>query len=132
MFRDASFNLALDASNVIWIATANYLEKIPVTIRSRFDVFEISTQDYQGQLAAVRATCEELVNEYPGFEFDPDIFEQLVGSSPRQQCQLLRRAFGRAIRCGSLTVSPIHLGEIKAKKPLSGSFGNLRFKHSSD
>ncbi|EQD30238.1 ATPase central domain-containing protein, partial [mine drainage metagenome] len=41
LFEDASCNLRINASHVIWIATANYIDKIPATIRSRFDIFEI-------------------------------------------------------------------------------------------
>ena len=59
MFEDASFTLALDASHVIWIATANRTDKIPTTILSRFEIFEICSQSplrkHPSQLATHRA-----------------------------------------------------------------------------
>lgn len=52
-FRDEYVEIAIDASHVIWMATANDVDKIPQPILSRFKVFNISlpTPEQTSQIA---------------------------------------------------------------------------------
>ena len=60
--------IPIDASHVIWIATANYLERIPSAIKSRFEVFEIAEQGAETKKLIIRSIGKELHKEYPGIE----------------------------------------------------------------
>ena len=95
----------IDASRVIWIATANYIDNIPVTIQSRFEIFEIASQSPDAQAAILESICEELACEYLDIEFDEDLISNLAQRTPREQRQMLQRALSRAIRLGESKVS---------------------------
>ena len=111
-FQDASFPLPIDASNIIWIATANDVTKIPETLVSRMDVFEIkepTSEQYRGILDEI---CRELIEEYPGISFDSKILKALSDKTPREQRQLLQFAIARAARTGERKITLEHLGKV--------------------
>ena len=45
-FKDECVSLPLDASHIIWIATANELEKISAPLKSRFDIFTVPSPNF--------------------------------------------------------------------------------------
>ncbi len=111
-FRDASIPLPIDASHVIWIATANYLEKIPSTIQSRFEVFQIASQNPANQRRIVENLCRDLEREYPGIEFTKEVIEALSNKTPREQRQLLQRILARTVSLEGTKVTLEHLGQV--------------------
>ncbi len=111
-FRDGSIGLPIDASSVIWIATANYLSRIPPTLKSRFEIFEISQQHHDAKAAILKGLCNELQREYPDIEFSDKVSDALVNKTPREQRQLLERALARAVRVGEAIVSLDHLEQV--------------------
>lgn len=115
-FEDASCDLRIDASHVIWIATANHLDKIPATIRSRFEVFEIRSHSHGGRLGILKGICEELSREYCGAEFEEELVGELMERTPREQNQMLRRALARASRLGESRVTIAHLEQTTSEK----------------
>jgi len=122
-FQDASFPLSIDASNIIWIATANDVTKIPETLVSRMDVVEIkepTSEQYRGILDEI---CRELIEEYPGISLDAEVLEALSDKTPREQRQLLQRAIARAARTGERKITIEHLGKVASPhraKPAMG------------
>ena len=114
-FRDASVGLPIDASAVIWIATANYLSRIPRTLLSRFEVFEIEGQDRDTKAAILVGLCRELKAEYYDIEFAPEVLDALVDKNPREQRQLLERALARANRVKDGLVRLEHLQQVAPK-----------------
>ncbi len=111
-FRDASVPIPIDASHVIWIATANYLERIPSAIKSRFEVFEIAEQNEETKKLILGNICKELHKEYPGIEFSEEVIGALVDKTPREQRQLLQRALSRTVRLGKTKVTLEHLEKV--------------------
>ncbi|TAN23353.1 MAG: AAA family ATPase, partial [Actinomycetota bacterium] len=111
-FKDASVALPIDASHVIWIATANYLRRIPATIKSRFEIFEIPPQSRATKEAIVRGLCEEFKKEYLDIEFSEKVVSALIDKTPREQRQLLQRALARAVRLGEAIVCLDHLEQV--------------------
>ncbi len=115
-FRDGSVGLPIDASHIIWIATANYLNRIPRTLLSRFEVFEISAQDQGAKRAILEGIRDELKAEYHDIEFSDEVLEALVELNPREQRQLLERALSRTVRLGENVVTLEHLEQV-ARQP---------------
>ncbi|MDA8270548.1 MAG: AAA family ATPase [Actinomycetota bacterium] len=111
-FGDGSVELPIDASHIIWIATANYIARIPLTLRSRFEIFEISPQSKSTKEAILRGLCEELEDEYTDIEFSDKALDALVDKTPREQRQLLQRALARAVRLGEAIVTLDHLKQV--------------------
>ena len=111
-FRDGSVGLEIDASCVIWIATANDLSRIASTLVSRFEVFEISAQDRDTKLAILKGLCKEFMDEYAGIEFSEKVLDALVDKTPREQRQLLQRAISRTVRLGEAIVCLAHLEQV--------------------
>ena len=111
-FRDESISMPIDASHVIWIATANYLGRIPPTITSRFEVFEIPAQNQEAKEAILRVLCEEFKKEYPDIEFSQEVIRALIDKTPREQRQLLQRALSRTARLQEAIVCLDHLEQV--------------------
>ena len=111
-FGDGSVGLPIDASRVIWIATANDLSRIPRTLLSRFEVFEIPAPDRNTKLAILKELCKEFMDEYADIEFSQKVLDVLVDKTPREQRQLLQRAVSRAVRLGETTVCIDHLEQV--------------------
>lgn len=114
-FRDGSVGLQIDASRVIWIATANHLERIPSTLQSRFEIFEISPPGQNAKEAILHGLCQELKDEYHGIEFSDQVLDALRDKTPREQRQLLERALARAVRLGEAIVCLDHLNQVAPK-----------------
>lgn len=127
-FTDASVGLPIDASHVIWIATANYLIRIPHTLASSFEIFEIPEPDPQAKIAVLVQLCRELQDEYHDVEFSQKLLEALVDKTPREQRQLLERALARARRCvargscASTTWSRSHTSQGRSPRRTSDIF----------
>lgn len=111
-FRDGSVGLQIDASSVIWIATANDLSRIPRTLLSRFEVFEIPAQDRDAKLAILKRLCKEFKDEYTDIEFSQKVLDALVDKTPREERQLLQRAISRTVRLGEAIVCLDHLEQV--------------------
>ena len=114
-FRDLSVSgIELDASNVLWILTANYLEVIPEPLLSRMQVVHVPSPTHaQGMAIASRIYAQLLHSEPWGAHFAQDlpmpVAEYLGRISPRQLKATLMRAFGRA---ASVRRAELVLGDI--------------------
>lgn len=111
-FRDGSVGLPIDASHVIWMATANYLQRIPETLISRFEVFEVSSPGREAKEAILMGICKELQSEYHDIEFSDKALDALIDRTPREQRQLLQSAVSRAVRLGEAVVTLDHLEQV--------------------
>ena len=127
-FGDGSVGLRIDASRVIWIATANDPSRIPRTLLSRFEVFEIPPQGRETKLAILKRLSKEFKEEYADIEFSDEMLEALVEMTPREQRQLLQRALSRAVRLEEKLVRLSHLGQVAPrlkKEPQKRAIGYL-------
>lgn len=101
-FRDLSVrDLLLDASHVVWFATANDLDAIPAPIRSRFVVFEIPapTREQAEDIAKTMYCDIRDANSWGGAfaeKLSPEVASRLAESAPREIRALLHRGFGKA------------------------------------
>ncbi len=115
-FKDASFPIEINASHVVWIATANELPRIPATLRSRFEVFKVDTPSIDQFDAIFWEICKELMSKYPKVSFDEGIFTAFRGKTPREQRKILDRAVGRASRLGDNQVGVWHVRQVLGHK----------------
>lgn len=79
-FRDEALEIDLDASRIIWIATANYLENVPEPILSRMKIIDIKRPDQEQMKDVVNSIYDDLRTNKPyGELLDPSIHEDALG-----------------------------------------------------
>ena len=100
-FTDEFAEVAIDASQVIWVATANDERSIPEPILNRMNVYEVQAPD----AAAARAIALRLYNGIRaahdwGQRFDPtpsdEVLDRLAQMAPREMRRAWMTAFGNA------------------------------------
>ena len=101
-FRDEALNLDVDASHVIWIATANEESKIPAPILSRFKTFHIKQPSPSEMLGVIDSIYSMLrnrngVEELIAPELSLEVKNQLAIASPRDVRLSLDEAIMNAI-----------------------------------
>ncbi len=100
-FIDEFAEVPIDASEVVWVATANESTSIPEPILNRMSVFEIDAPDEQGSRRIAASVYRELRGEHSwGRQFPenlhPEALEPLARLMPREMRRVLLAAFGYA------------------------------------
>ena len=102
-FKDEALEIDMDASRVIWIATANELDRIPDPILSRMRIINIEKPD----TAQMKAVVSSIYSHYRksksyGELLDPEItdntMELLLTRSPREARMAIDEGCLKAIR----------------------------------
>ena len=108
-FHDASLpDIALDASHITWIGTANSLTNIPAAIQSRMRFFEVPKMTPEQSTAVMKRIDTRLRKDLHLDQFDsmPEaLIDRLCAESPRRIGLLLRAIYGRAIQRGATTLT---------------------------
>ena len=100
-FMDEFAEVAIDASQVIWIMTANDERMIPEPILNRMNVFEVEAPSFE----MARAIARNLYSAIRGnhgwgahFEDEPrdDVLDMLADLAPRDMRRALMTGFGNA------------------------------------
>lgn len=124
-FTDEFAEVPIDASQVIWVATANDLRGIPAPILNRMNVFDIDMPDE----AAARQIAAKLYRSIRadhdwGQRFDPELSEPVLGAlgrmAPREMRRALMTAFGNAKLDGRYTLQDRDLPDAGTKKSSIG------------
>lgn len=110
-FRDEAVTLPIDASHILWVATANNVADIPVPLMSRMTVFEIPLPSAEQTASIARGIWQNLRETCPWGRYLhstlPDaVIDRLRGESPRSMTKLLTRAAGRAVMNKRVTLRP--------------------------
>lgn len=102
-FSDESFpDVAIDASKITWILTANDQRWIPEPILSRVRVFEIPNPDQHQSAQVAKRIYQTLLNESPSLKarFNAELNEVVTNAlsalSPRKMRLAIETALGRA------------------------------------
>ena len=95
-FTDEYAEVAIDASQVIWITTANDERAIPEPILNRMNVFEIESPSPQAARQIARNLYRSILGERFAPEPNDDVIDQLAELSPREMRRALMTAFGNA------------------------------------
>jgi ATP-dependent Lon protease len=104
-FIDEFAEVAIDASDVVWIATANDARSIPEPILNRMNVYSIDAPDAEGSRRIAACIYRELRDEHSwGKLFPPDLeadaLERVAKLKPREMRRVMLTAFGNAKLAG--------------------------------
>lgn len=112
--RDISLDFEFNASHVIWIATANEMDRIPASLRSRFREFWIEQPTGAQALQMAEVLAEEIhyLMDLPDFEKPPAQLVRFIAHlSAREQVQALKSAYVAAQVDGRRQISMADLPE---------------------
>jgi ATP-dependent Lon protease len=106
----------MDASHILWVATANDESAIPEPILNRMNVYSIERPEADGARTIALAVYHELLDAHHWpFPHEPSesVLERLSAVPPRDMRKLLLDAFGTARLAGRDVLVP---EDIDAKK----------------
>jgi ATP-dependent Lon protease len=102
-FKDEFIDVDMDASHILWVATANDDSPIPEPILNRMNVYEIERPDADGSRTIALAVYREILEAHR-WPFPPEpseaVLEKLAAIAPRDMRKLLLDAFGTAQLAG--------------------------------
>jgi ATP-dependent Lon protease len=102
-FKDEFIDLDIDASHILWIATANDDAPIPEPILNRMNVYAIDRPDADGSRRIALAVYRDILDAHHWqFPAQPSegVLERLAAIPPRDMKKLLLDAFGTARLAG--------------------------------
>jgi ATP-dependent Lon protease len=104
-FIDEFAEVPIDASQVIWIATANDARTIPEPILNRMNVYEVQAPDHDAARSIARRLYDEIRADHDwGQRFAPaardDVLERLAELPPREMRRAWMTGFGNARLAG--------------------------------
>src|SRR6185436_2241109 len=98
-FKDEFIDVDMDASHILWIATANDESMIPEPILNRMNVYAIDRPDAAGARTIALAVYHEILDAHR-WPFPPEptesVLERLAAVPARDMRKLLLDAFGTA------------------------------------
>ena len=100
-FVDEFAEVGIDASQVIWVLTANDERSIPEPILNRMNVFEVEAPDAEAARKIALRLYHSIRDEHDwGRHFEPepsdDVLDRLVQMPPREMRRAWMTAFGNA------------------------------------
>jgi ATP-dependent Lon protease len=98
-FQDEYLEIDLDASHILWIATANDEAHIPEPILNRMNVYTIERPDEEGSRKIALSVYQSILDQHNWrFPSEPssDVLDKLAEIPPRDMRKLLIDAFGNA------------------------------------
>ncbi|MGL4574922.1 MAG: AAA family ATPase [Burkholderiaceae bacterium] len=109
-FIDEFVELPIDASQVVWVATANDARSIPEPILNRMNVYEIEAPDHDAACRIAQSIYTEIRDSHDwGNRFAPQleqsVLDRLAELSPRDMRKALNKAFGSASLAGREVVT---------------------------
>jgi ATP-dependent Lon protease len=110
-FIDEFAEVPIDASQVIWIATANDERGIPGPILNRMNIYEVLGPDHEAARGIARRLHDEIRSEHDwGQRFAPapreDVLDRLAELPPREMRRAWMTGFGNARLAGHDEVRP--------------------------
>jgi ATP-dependent Lon protease len=115
-FKDEYIDVEMDASHILWVATANDDSAIPEPILNRMNVYAIDRPDAEGSRRIALSIYREILDQHH-WPFPPEpsegLLDRLAAIPPRDMKKLLLDAFGTAQLAGRDCLVP---EDIDAKK----------------
>ena len=113
-FRDEALLVRVNCSRILWIATANDLEKMSEPLKSRFNIVDVQAPSKEHLPNVLRSIYRKILQGNPwGHKFanilDDAVIERLSTYSPRQASNALLLALGKAAVNGNKTINPIDI-----------------------
>lgn len=101
-FKDEFLNVTFDASNIIYILTANNVNNIPESLLSRMRVFEIERPNEKDMRIITQNIYQELIGKSSLLnpEIPEDILDKLISLAPRDiKKQISNAVFSQLADC---------------------------------
>lgn len=98
-FKDEFVDVNIDASNILWVATANDESSIPDAILNRMNVYVIERPDHDGSVKIALSIYRDILEQHKWvFDAEPanDVLDCLAEEAPRDMRKVLVDAFGNA------------------------------------
>lgn len=100
-FTDEFAEVAIDASQVVWVATANDARAIPDPILNRMNVYEVRSPDREAARHIAAKLYRSIRAEHDwGSRFEPepraDVLDRMAEMAPREMRRAWMTAFGNA------------------------------------
>jgi ATP-dependent Lon protease len=100
-FVDEFVEIPVDASSLVWIATANDAARIPEPILNRVNVYEIEGPDREGARRIAQSIYSEIRGSHDWGKAFPEapgqaVLDGLADLGPREMRRALMTAFGNA------------------------------------
>ncbi len=100
-FVDEFVEIPIDASSVVWMATANDASRIPDPILNRVNVYEIDAPDQDGAMRIAQLIYSEIRKSHDWGQRFPDaasesVLDALSQLSPREMRRSIMNGFGNA------------------------------------
>ncbi|AWI54725.1 AAA family ATPase [Aquabacterium olei] len=120
-FTDEFAEVPVDASQVIWVATANNARDIPDPILNRMNVFEVDMPDEEAARKIATRLYRRLCADHDwGARFAPEPGEAVLAAlgrlAPREMRRALMTAFGNAKLDGRHEIEPRDLPEAGGRR----------------
>jgi ATP-dependent Lon protease len=125
-FIDEFVEIPIDASSVVWIATANDAGRIPEPILNRMNVYEIDPPDRDGARRIAQSIYGEIRGSHDWGRAFPEspsetVLEQLSTFGPREMRRVIFTAFGNAKLAGREEIQTSDLADVRSsRKPRMG------------
>ena len=126
-FKDECIPLPIDASHIIWIATANDIQRLSAPIKSRFDIFTIPSPNKEQKRSLIKGIYTATINNNSwGQYFDKDLSNDTIDSfstlmsagAARDLRKSITLACSKAIGENSTTILPKHIENIPKNQPM--------------
>ena len=124
-FTDEFAEVPIDASQVIWVATANDARNIPEPILNRMNVYEVQMPDREAARHIAAKLYRSIRADHDwGSRFDPeppaDVLDRMSELAPREMRRAWMTAFGNAKLDRRETIATQDLPEPNARKSSIG------------
>jgi len=113
-FTDEFAEIQLDASQLIWVATANDARAIPEPILNRCNVYEIEAPDFEAARGIARRLYQRIRAGHEwGLRFDEEpgdaLLDRMAAMPPREMRRAWMTGFGNAKLAGRVRVEVVDL-----------------------
>ena len=120
-FVDEFVEIPVDASSLVWIATANEAARIPEPILDRVNVYEIEAPDREGARRIAQSLYSEIRGGHDWGKPFPEspaqaVLDGLSDLAPREMRRVLMTAFGNAKLAGRDEIQLNDLSDSRAAK----------------
>ena len=118
-FVDEFVEIPIDASALVWIATANDAAKIPEPILNRMNVYEIEPPDRDGAARIAQSIYSDARCSHDWGKAFPealpdDVVDRLTEFSPREMRRAIMNAFGNAKLAGRDEIGVADIAESRS------------------
>ncbi len=120
-FKDEFIEVPVDASHILWVATANDESALPEPILNRMNVYTIERPDREGAMRIAAALYRDILDDHH-WGFQPELAEEVLAKlsdiPPRDMRKVLLDAFGNAKLAGRdhLTVKDLDLDRVNRRR----------------